>query len=349
MHDSTLSVVVGWPLSLAERMKRRDFITLMGSTAITWPLVARAQQPERIQRIGVLVPYASDEPESTLRLAAFRHELERRGWSEGRNVHIDYRFAAGSSDRYLPLAQELMGLQPDVILAVSGLVTATVQRETHSIPIVFTNTSDPIGEGLVANLARPGGNVTGALQYETGIVGKWLALLKEIAPHLTRAALIGNPKTTVFDYFLQGAEAAAPSLAIEIVPSPVENSDADIERAIASFAAIPNGGLILPPDSTTISRRNLVVALAARYRLPAVYPFRIFVDAGGLMSYGTDFIEMFQLAASYVDRILRGAKPSDLPVQAPTKYQTVINLKTAKALGFVVPATLLVRADEVIE
>jgi putative ABC transport system substrate-binding protein len=214
---------------------------------------------------------------------------------------------------------------------------------------VFTNTSDPIGEGLVANLARPGGNVTGALQYETGIVGKWLALLKEIAPHLTRAALIGNPKTTVFDYFLQGAVAAAPSLAIEIVPSPVENSDADIERAIASFAAIPNGGLILPPDSTTISRRNLVVALAARYRLPAVYPFRIFVDAGGLMSYGTDFIEMFQLAASYVDRILRGAKPSDLPVQAPTKYQTVINLKTAKALGFAVPSTLLVRADEVIE
>jgi putative ABC transport system substrate-binding protein len=330
-------------------MRRRDFINVVACSAIAWPLAVRAQQPERIQRIGVLVPYASDEPESTMRLTAFHHELDRRGWLDGHNVHIDYRYAAGNSDRYLPLAKELMGLQPDVILAVSSPVATTVQRETHTIPIVFTNTSDPIGEGLVANLARPGGNVTGALQYEDGIVGKWLALLKEISPHLTRAALIGNPKTTPFDYFLHGAETAAPALAVEIVPSPVESSDTDIEHVIASFAAVPNGGLILPSDSTTVSHRNLVVALAAQYRLPAVYPFRVFVDAGGLMSYGTDMIEMFQLAASYVDRILRGAKPADLPVQAPTKYQTVVNLKTAKALGFDVPASLLVRADEVIE
>ena len=236
-------------------MKRREFIALLGSAAAAWPLAARAQQPERLRRIGVLAPYAFDEPDYTKRLSAFRQELERRGWSEGRNVHIDYRSTGGRTDRYPAMAQELVELQPDVILAVSSVVASAVQRETHSIPIGFTNTSDPIGEGLVTNLARPGGNVTGALQYETGIVSKWLALLKEIAPRVTRAALIGNPETTVFDYFLHGAEIAAPSLAIEIISSPVESSDSDIEHVIASFAATPNGGLVLPPDSTTISRR----------------------------------------------------------------------------------------------
>jgi putative ABC transport system substrate-binding protein len=330
-------------------MKRREVITLLGGAAAGWPLAARAQQGERMRRIGVLMPYAADDPETKSRLTAFRQTLERLGWSEDRNVRIDYRFAAGSSDRYLPLARELMALQPDVIVAVTTPVAATLQRETRAIPIVFTSVSDPIGGGFVASLARPGGNFTGVLLYEDGIMGKWLAMLKEIAPRLTRAALIGNPKTTPFDYFQRAAEAAAPSLAIELVPTTVENEEADIERAIKSFAAVPKGGLVVLPDTTTLARRDLVVALAARNRLPAVYPFRVFVEAGGLMAYGTYVLDGYRLSATYVDRILRGAKPADLPVQAPTKYETVLNLKTAKSLGIEVPPSLLVRADEVIE
>jgi putative tryptophan/tyrosine transport system substrate-binding protein len=329
-------------------IRRREFITLIGGAA-AWPLASRAQQGERMRRIGVLMPYAAGDPETKSRLTAFRQALERLGWSEDRNVRIDYRFAAGSSDRYLPLARELMALQPDVIVAVTTPVAATLQRETQAIPIVFTSVSDPIGGGFVASLARPGGNFTGVLLYEDGIMGKWLAMLKEIAPRLTRAALIGNPKTTPFDYFQRAAEAAAPSLAIELVPTTVENEEADIERAIESFAAVPKGGLVVLPDTTTLARRDLVVALAARNRLPAVYPFRVFVEAGGLMAYGTYVVDGYRLSATYVDRILRGAKPADLPVQTPTKYETVLNLKTAKSLGIEVPPSLLVRADEVIE
>jgi putative ABC transport system substrate-binding protein len=330
-------------------MRRRQFIGLLGGGIAALPLAVRGQQPERMRRIAVLLPYEAGDPETRSRIAAFRQALERLGWSEDRNIHIDYRFASGNSDRYLPLAQELLALQPDLIVAVTTPIAATLLRETRSIPIVFTSVSDPIGAGFVASLARPGGNFTGVLLYEAGITGKWLAMLKEIAPRLTRAALIGNPKTTPFNYFQRAAEAVAPSLAIELVPTSVENTDADIKRAIESFAASPNGGLVVLPDTTTVARRDLIVALAARNGLPAVYPFRLFVDAGGLIAYGIYVVDGYRLAATYVDRILRGAKPADLPVEAPTKYETVLNLKAAKALGLDVPATLLVRADEVIE
>jgi putative tryptophan/tyrosine transport system substrate-binding protein len=306
-------------------------------------------QGERTRRVGVLMSFAADDPAAKARLAAFYQEVERLGWSERSGLHIDYRFAAAKSDQYVPLAKELVALQPEVILAQSTQITATLQQETHAIPIVFTNVSDPIGAGFVNSLARPGGNLTGVLQYETGIMGKWLAMLKEIAPHLMRVGIVGNPKIGPFDYFLRTAEAAAPPLAIELVPIAVESGDAVIEQAIASFATAPNSGLVVAPDATSIVHRDLVIALAARYRLPAVYPFRFFVDAGGLMCYAIDEIQPYRLAASYIDRILRGAKPAELPVQAPTKYETVVNLKTAKTLGFNVPPTMLVRADEVIE
>ena len=300
-----------------------------------------------MRRIGVLIGLAEDDPETKTRLTAFRQGLERLGWSEGRNVRIDSRFAPAGTGQEQALAKELVATQPDVILAHTTQVAAALQRESRAIPIVFVNVSDPIGAGFIASLARPGGNLTGVLHYEASIAGKWLAMLKEIAPRLTRAALVMNPVGS-YDYFLRSTEALAPSLAIELVPSPVENA-ADIERAIESFARVPDGGLVLPPDATTTVHRDLIIALAARHRLPAVYPLRVFVAAGGLMSYGTDQVDMFRQAASYVDRILRGDKPADLPVQAPTKYETVVNLKTAKALGLTVPPGLLVAADEVIE
>jgi putative ABC transport system substrate-binding protein len=329
-------------------MRRRDFITLLGGAAassVSWPLAA---QPA-MRRVGVLMALAAEDPETQARVANFRQELERLGWSEGRNLRIDVRFAAGREDQFQPLAKELIAFQPAVILAQSAPIVATLQRETRTIPVVFVNVSDPIGAGFVASLARPGSNLTGVLLYEAGIVGKWLALLKEIAPRLARAALLVNPQTTAYDYFLRAAEAAAPSLAIELVPSRVGNDPADIERAIESFAPAPNGGLLVLPDPTIVVHRDLVIALAARHRLPAVYPFRLYIAAGGLMSYGIDQNDMFRLAASYVDRILRGARPADLPVQAPTKYETVVNVRTAKTLGFDLPPSLLVRADEVIE
>jgi putative ABC transport system substrate-binding protein len=330
-------------------VKRREFITLLGGAAVAWPLAARAQQSDRIRRIGVLSFYAENDPENKPRLAAFQGELERFGWSEGRNARIDYRFVLPAGlDQAQVVAKELVALQPDVILAQSPPVVAALQRETRAIPIVFVSVSDPIGAGFVTSLARPGGNITGLQVYEESIAGKWLVMLSEIAPRLVRAAFLANPKTTEFDYFLQVAQAAAPSLAIEIVPSPIETA-ADIERTIESFARLPNGGLLLPPDGTTTANRDLIVMLAARHRLPAVYALRTFVVAGGLMSYEIDFVDMYRQAASYVDRVLRGAKPADLPVQTPIKYETILNLKTAKALGFDVPSVLLVRADEVIE
>jgi ABC-type uncharacterized transport system substrate-binding protein len=329
-------------------MRRRDFIKVISGAAAALPLAARAQQPEQMRRIGVLVTSAEDDSDIQTRLAGFKQGLERLGWSEGRNVRIDTRFAAGRADQFQMLAKELLALLPDVILAHSTPVAATLQRESRTIPIVFVSVSDPIGSGLVVSLARPGGNLTGVLQYEAGITGKWLSMLKEIAPRLARAALLANPKTTAYDYFQRSAEALVPSLAIELVPSPVDNA-ADIERAIESFARAPNGGLLVPPDSTTLLHRNLVISLANRHRLPAVYPLRVFVAAGGLMSYDTNQVDVFRQAASFVDRVLRGAKPADLPVQAPTRYETVLNLKTAKALGLTVPPGLLVAADEVIE
>jgi putative ABC transport system substrate-binding protein len=326
---------------------RREFIVALGGAAATWPLAAWAQQPEQMLQIGVLVGLAEDDPETEARFTKFRQALERLGWSEGRNVRINYRFAPAGA-QVQERAQELITLQPDVILAHTTPITAALHRQSRMIPIVFVNVSDPIGAGFVKSLARPGGNITGVLQYETGIFGKWLAMLKEIAPGIARVALLANPNLAGYDYLVRSAEAAAPSLAIELVRSPVANA-ADIERSIEWFARVPDSGLVLPPESTTILHRDLVIALAARHRLPAVYSARFWVAAGGLMSYGTDQIDLFGHAAFYVDRILRGVNPTDLPVQAPTKYEAVVNLKTAKALGLTVPPGLLVAADEVIE
>jgi len=329
-------------------VNRRGFITLLGGAA-AWPLASRAQQADRIRRIAVLSPMAEDDPETKARLSAFRQGLEKRGWSEGRNVSIDIRFAPGSSaDRAQVLAKELIALQPEVILAQSTPVFAALQRETRTIPIVFSNIGDPIGSGFVASLPRPGGNITGLMLFEASVTGKWLAMLKEIAPRLERVALVTNPKTAPYNYYLRAAESLSSSLGIKVVPDLVE-SIADIERTIEAFARTPNGGLLLPPDMNTSVHRDLIIALAAQYSLPAVYWERLFVAAGGLMSYGVDFVDMSRQAASYVDRILRGDKPADLPVQAATKFETTVNLKTAKALGLTVPPGLLVAADEVIE
>jgi putative tryptophan/tyrosine transport system substrate-binding protein len=331
-------------------MRRRDFIKAIAGSTVAWSSVARAQQPDRIRRIGVLMPLAEDDPESMARLAGFRQGLEKRGWSEGRNIHIDYRFAPNSSaDQAQVLAKELIALQPEVILANATPVITALQRETRTIPIVFAGVADPIGSGFIASLPRPGSNLTGVMLFEASVTGKWLAMLKEIAPRLERAAFVINPKTAPFyNYYLRAAESVSPSLGIKLVPSLVENT-ADIEHAIESFAGVSKGGLILVPDVTVVAHRDLIIALAARYSLPAVYPFRLFVVAGGLMSYGVDFVDMFRQAASYVDRILRGDKPPDLPVQAATKFETIVNLKTADALGLTVPPGLLVAADEVIE
>jgi ABC-type uncharacterized transport system substrate-binding protein len=327
---------------MASYIERRKFLATLGGAA-AWPLVARAQQPERVRHIGVLAGY--DDPN----MKAFQQELSRLGWSDGRNVHIEYRYApAGSHVR--ALAKELVALKPDVIFAQSRPVVAALQAESRAIPIVFVAVIDPIGAGFVTSVARPGGNITGHMVYEPSVVGKWLAMLKEIAPHLSRAALVGNPKTAAYyDYLLRAAEAAAPSLGIELVPGRVENAAADIERAIAAIAGSPNGGMVVLPDSTSSINRDLIVALAGRYHLPAVYNNRFFVDVGGLMSYGVVWVDEYRKAAFYVDRILRGAKPADLPVQTPNRYETVLNLKTAKALGLAVPDKLLVAADEVIE
>jgi putative ABC transport system substrate-binding protein len=329
-------------------MRRRDFITLVSGVAAGWPFVARGQQGEHIRRIGVLIGATEDDPETKVRLAAFRQGLERRGWSEGRNIHIEFRFAAGDINKYGLLAKELVAAQPDVILGQTTQVAAALQRESRVIPTVFVSVSDPIGSGFVASLARPGGNFTGVLQYEAGIVGKWLAMLKEMVPHLERVAFVANPKISPYDYFLRAAEAAASSLAVKLVPIPVATA-ADIKHGIDTFATAPNGGLLLPPDTTTFTHRDLIIALAAEHKLPAVYPFHIFVAEGGLMSYANDQADMFRLAASYVDRILRGDTPAELPVQVPTKYATSLNLRTAKALGLTFPPGLLVTADEVIE
>jgi putative ABC transport system substrate-binding protein len=321
---------------------RREFITLLGG-AVAWPLSARAQQTERMQRIGMLIGF--DDPD----IKFFHQELERLGWTEGRNIHIDYRYAPAAA-QVQELAKELVTLQPGVIFAQSRPVTAALQKETHTIPIVFTFVIDPVGAGFVASFARPSSNLTGFIAFEPSVVGKWLEMLKEIAPQTTRVAVLANPKTALYyDYLLRGAEAAAPVLGVEVAPVRIENDPADIERAIAAIASVPNSGMAVLPDSTTTINRDLIIGLAARHHLPAVYNGRLFVVAGGLMSYGFIYRDQYLQAASYVDKMLRGAKPGDLPVQAPTKYETVLSLKAAKALGLTVPAGLLVAADEVVE
>jgi putative tryptophan/tyrosine transport system substrate-binding protein len=331
-----------------DQLRRREFITLLGGATLTWPLAARAQQREQVRKIGVLISGAETDPDMQARGRAFRQELEKLGWLEGRNVRFDTRYAASDPARYLSLVKEMIASQPDVIVVQGTPMSVALRRETHTIPVVFNTVSDPIGYGLVVSLARPGGNLTGFLLYEEGIVGKWLAMLKEIAPHVTRAGLIAHPKVGPYEYFLRSATLAAPRLGIELIPSPVENA-ADIERVIDVVARVPKGGLIVLPDSGTILHRDVIIDLAARHRLPAVYGFRVFVKSGGLISYDTDPINLFARSASYVDRVLRGDKPADLPVQVPVTYETVLNLKTAMALGLDVPSAVLVRADEVIE
>jgi putative tryptophan/tyrosine transport system substrate-binding protein len=329
-------------------MRRREFMALLGG-AVAWPSPARAQQSERMRRVGVLANNVETDPVLQSQIAVFRQALQQLGWIEGRNVQVDVRFTGNAYDRVPQVAEDLVARGPDVIFAHTTLAVKALQAKTRTIPIVFVFVSDPVGAGVVASLARPGGNTTGLLLYEESIVGKWLGMLKEISPHLTRAALVANPKGFTYDHFTRSSKAIAPALGIELVPAPVENDAADIEQRIAAFASAPDGGLFVPPDNTTVQHRDLIISLAARHRVPAVYSFRDFTARGGLMSYGTDTLEQARQAASYVDRILRGVDPANLPVQAPTRYETVLNLKTAKALGFAVPPTLLVRADEVIE
>ena len=324
-------------------MKRREFITLLGGAA-AWPFAAHAQQGDHIRRIAMLAGF--DDPD----MKVFQQELQRLGWWEGRNIHIDYRYAPAGAHQEQALAKELIALQPDVIFAQSQLVTAALRKETQTIPIVFTFVIDPVGAGFVTSIPRPGGNITGISAYEPSVIGKWLEMLKEIAPKTKRVALLGNPKTTpYFDYLLNAAEAAALSFGIEEIATYIENDSSDIERAIAAFASTPNGAVAVLPESTTMLNHNLIIALVARHGLPAVYTGRILVAAGGLMSYGFIFADQYRQAAYYIDKILHGAKPSDLPVQSPTRYVTALNLKAAKALGLTVPAVLPVAADEVIE
>jgi putative ABC transport system substrate-binding protein len=326
-----------------ERPARREFISLLGGAAAAWPLTATAQKPERIRLIGALS--GINDPE----IRAFEQELEKRGWFEGRNIHIEYRYAPAGAQAQT-LAKELIAMQPEVIFAISRPITAALYQETHTIPIVFTYVIDPIGAGFIASLARPGGNLTGLMAYEPSTVGKWLSMLKEIAPQTARVGVLGNPKTAVYyDYLLGAAQAIAPSLGIEAFPGRVENDPTDIERAMAAIANMPNASMVVLPESTTTINHLLIIKLAARNRLPTVYNFKFMVHAGGLMSYGIVSADHYRQAAFYVDRILRGAKPAELPVQTPTKYETALNLKTAKALGLSVSPGLLVAADEVIE
>jgi putative ABC transport system substrate-binding protein len=328
-------------------MKRREFITLLGGAA-AWPLAARAQQLERTRRIGVLIQVAEGDPQARIEIAAFLRALQELGWSEGRNLRVDTRWGGGDADRIRKYAAELVALAPEVVLALGGTVVGTLQQASGTVPIVFVNVTDPVGRGYVASLAQPVGNATGFTSFEFGMGGKWLEALKEIAPRVTRAAVLRDPAITAGIGYLAAIHALAPSIGVQVIPVDVRTTS-ELERAVAAFARTPMGGLIVTADPAAIVHREAIITLAARHRLPAIYPYRFFVTSGGLISYGLDNIEQYRLAAGYVDRILKGEKPSDLPVQAPTKYDLVINLKTAKALGLDVPPTLLARADEVIE
>ena len=330
-------------------MRRRDFVRAIVGSATAWPFTLRAQQskPKPVRRVAALMPYSASDPEAQNRNAAFLQALQQLGWTVGQNVQIEYRWAAGSEDDMRKYAAELVALAPDVILT-SGAAVEPLRRATRTVPIVFVIVPDPVGAGFVDSLARPGGNVTGFANYDYAIGAKWLALLKEIAPNTTRAAVLRDPALRAGMGQWGAIQSASPSVAIEV--SPISLVDAgELESALMAFADNPNGGLILTGSALAVIHRHLIIALAARYRLPAVYYERNFVSAGGLISYGSNFVEQFRLAATYVDRILKGEKPADLPVQTATKYELVINLKTAKALGLDVPSSLLARADEVIE
>ncbi len=329
-------------------MNRREIIAALGATAVS-PFSALAQPGERMRSVGVLMSFLQSDPAGAADVAAFRQRLTELGWIEGQNIRIEFRWPGADVERARVLAKELVALKPDVLLARSTPPTAALKRETDAIPIVFVNVAEPIESGFVQTLARPGGNITGFTNFESSIGGKWLQLLKEAAPRIVRIAIIYNPQTAPFSgLFLRAVQSAAPSLALQIVDMPV-HSDGDIEAAMAVFAREPGGGLIPVPDTFTIERRDTIIALAARLRLPALYPAPSFTPSGGLMAYAVDTRDAMQRAAGYIDRILRGARPSDLPVQAPAKFELSINLKTAKALGLDLAPMLLARADEVIE
>jgi len=329
-------------------VKRREFITLLGGAAAAWPLAARAQQPERMRRIGVLLFQAADEPETQVRVKAFVRRLEELGWADGRNARIDYRWAAAEADRVRRYAAELVALAPDVILASGATTVSALQLATRTVPIVFVNVVDPVGAGFVNSLSRPGGNVTGFTNFEYGLSVKWLELLKEIAPRMTRAAVLRDADNPVTGGQLGAIQGVAPSFGVEVTPLSMREAS-EIESAVTAFAREANGGMIVTGSPSALRHRQLIATLAVRHRLPAVYSNRVFVSGGGLASYGPDTLDRFQNAAGYVDRILKGEKPTDLPVQNPTKYELTVNLKAAKAIGLEVPPSLLARADEVIE
>jgi len=330
-------------------MKRREFITLLGGAAVTWPLAARAQQPERMRRIAIFMNLASDDAEGQSRNAAFLQGLQELGWSVGRNVRVAYRWGANNldPDRIRKDAADLLALTPDVVLAATAPIVVVLQRLSRTVPIAFVGVIDPVGAGLVASLARPGGNATGFSMFEYGLSAKWLELLKEISPDVKRVAVLREPTIAGIGQ-LAAMQTAAPSFGVELQPIDVHDPG-EIERALAEFARSPNGGLVVPLSTSAIAHRELIVALAAQQRLPAIYPNRLDVAGGGLISYGANGLDQYRRVAGYIDRILKGEKPADLPVQAPVKYELVLNLKAAKALGLEVPATLLARADEVIE
>jgi putative tryptophan/tyrosine transport system substrate-binding protein len=329
-------------------VRRREFITLLGGAA-TWPIAAHAQQREKVRRIGVLVNLPADDPQAQVRNAAFLQGLQELGWTVGRNVRMDFRWGAGNADRIRRDAAELVALAPDAILAPGTSTLEPLLQVTRAVPIVFVHVADPVGGGFIESLARPGGNATGFINLEYGISGKWLELLKQFSPRVTRAAVLRDSTLTSGTAQFAAIQAVAPSLGVEVSPINVRNTG-EVERAITAFArSSTSDGLIVTGSALAVAHRQLIIGLAAQHRLPAVYPARFFVAAGGLSSYGPNFLDQFRRAAAYVDRILNGDKPADLPVQAPTKYEMVINLKTAKALGLEVPPTLLARADEVIE
>jgi putative ABC transport system substrate-binding protein len=327
-------------------MKRREFITLLGAAA--WPVVARAQQGSAIKRIGVMNVLPADDPEWQARLAAFHQGLQESGWTIGRNIRVEYRLGLGDGEELRRRATELVALAPDAIQVTGTAPLASLLQATRTVPIVFASVSDPVGAGHVASLAKPGGNATGFAQFEYGMSGKWLELLKQTAPKVNRVAVLRDPTVSTGIAQLAALHSVAPSLSIVVSPLDVRDPD-DIRRAVTEFARSPNGGLVLTAGAQVIRHRELIIALAARHHLPAIYPYHLFVISGGLMSYGIDTAEPMRRAAGYVDRILKGEKPADLPVQQPTKFELMINLKTAKALGLTVPNTLLVSADQVIE
>ena len=328
-------------------MRRREFLTLLGSAAVAWPLAARAQT-KRMRRIGVLMGLVANDPEAQSRVVAFENGLRELGWVKGRNLSIEYRWA-GDGNLLRDDAAELLAMAPDLILANSTPVTAALREHTGAVPIVFTQVTDPVGQGLVPNLAHPGGNLTGFTSFEFSIGTKWLEALKQTAPRVTRVALVFNPQSAPYaDLFLRPVEAAAPAFSVAPIRAAVLDP-ADVDRVFNALAREPNGGLMVLPDISMINYREAIIALAARHRVPAIYPFRFFAASGGLMSYGTDVTEVFRRAAAYVDRVLKGTTPGELPIQAPTKYELIINLKTAKALGLTIPPGLLAIADEVIE